>query len=101
MQYKKNQASVGMMIQRCHKWRQKRKQCLDNARTAGDIVDRERLLQSGEHYARIISNEQCKIDSSKTDSARDVKGKNPKQNIETSNEEEEDSDFPDFITNTK
>ena len=42
----RNQSSVGMMIQRCHKWRQKRKQYMDQARIATDEIERERLLQA-------------------------------------------------------
>ena len=59
---KKNQTSVGMMIQRCHKWRQKRKQYMDQARQTADEIERERLLQLAEHYGRIVNEEQSKID---------------------------------------
>ena len=55
MQYKKNQMSVGLMIQRCHRWRQKRKQYLDAARQTPDEIERERLLQQAEHYGRIVN----------------------------------------------
>ena len=66
MQSKKNQTSnVGQMIQRCHKWRQKRKQYIDQARQTTDEVERERLLQAAEHYGRIVNAEQDKIDSSR------------------------------------
>jgi hypothetical protein len=57
MQNKKNQMSVGLMIQRCHKWRQKRKQYIDQARQNSDEIERERLLQMAEHYGRIVSSE--------------------------------------------
>lgn len=67
----RNQSSVGMMIQRCHKWRQKRKQFMDQARIATDEIERERLLQAAEHYGRIVNEEQSKIDST-----RDPKDKN-------------------------
>ncbi len=72
MQNKKNQSSVGMMIQRCHKWRQKRKQYMDLARQTADEIERERLMQAAEHYGRIVSTEQGKIDST-----RDPKDKTP------------------------
>ncbi len=72
MQNKKNQSSVGMMIQRCHKWRQKRKQYMDLARQTADEIERERLMQAAEHYGRIVSAEQGKIDST-----RDPKDKTP------------------------
>lgn len=96
MQNKKNGAPVGFMIQRCHKWRQKRKQYIDQARTVSDSVERERLLQLGEHYGRMISDEQGKIDSS-----RDVPAKNSQEIVENSNDEDDESDFPDFIANIK
>lgn len=100
---KKQQSNVGMMIQRCHKWRQKRKQYIDMARQTNDEVERERLLQAAEHYCRIVNEEQGKIDS-----MRDPKDKNPA--IEeaatdgaeaTDSNEEEDLGFPDFIQNLK
>ena len=72
MQNKKNQTAIGMMIQRCHKWRQKRKQYMDQARQATDEIERERLLQAAEHYGRIVNEEQSKIDST-----RDPKDKTP------------------------
>ncbi|MFQ6739494.1 MAG: hypothetical protein ACLRFJ_02410 [Alphaproteobacteria bacterium] len=98
---KKQQSNVGMMIQRCHKWRQKRKQYIDMARQTNDEVERERLLQAAEHYCRIVNEEQGKIDS-----MRDPKDKTPA--IEetatdgaeaTDSNEEEDLGFPDFIQN--
>ena len=55
--------SVGLMVQRCHRWRQKRKQFLDQARTITDDVERERVLQMAEHYGRIVNDEQSKIDN--------------------------------------
>ena len=98
MQNKKNQTSVGMMIQRCHKWRQKRKQYMDQARQASDEIERERLLQAAEHYGRIVNEEQSKIDST-----RDPKDKTPvdipneSESSETTDEEE--NPFPEFLTN--
>lgn len=98
MQNKKNQTTVGMMIQRCHKWRQKRKQYMDQARQATDEIERERLLQAAEHYGRIVNEEQGKIDST-----RDPKDKTPAETpaVEESTDtaEEEENPFPEFLTN--
>lgn len=98
MQNKKNQTSVGMMIQRCHKWRQKRKQYIDQARQCTDEIERERLLQAAEHYGRIVSAEQGKIDST-----RDPKDKTstPVENPDTTDSNDEDEALPEFITNLK
>ncbi len=99
MQNKKNQSSVGMMIQRCHKWRQKRKQYMDQARQTSDVIERERLLQAAEHYGRIVSAEQGKIDS--TRDVKDAKESKPAAPTpeEVASVEEEEAAFPDFITN--
>ena len=100
MQNKKNQTAVGMMIQRCHKWRQKRKQYMDQARQATDEIERERLLQAAEHYGRIVNEEQSKIDST-----RDPKDKTPVDVASESGtttdttDEEEENPFPEFLTN--
>ena len=102
MSSKKNQTSVGQMIQRCHKWRQKRKQYIDLARQTSDEVERERLLQTAEHYGRIVNEEQGKIDTQ-----RDPKDKTPvPEEITESGEQNDSGDdeeigFPDFITNLK
>lgn len=102
MQNKKNQTSVGQMIQRCHKWRQKRKQLIDLARQTTDEIERERLLQTAEHYGRIVNEEQVKIDSQ-----RDPKDKNTsveeitESGETTENAEDEEIGFPDFIANLK
>jgi len=101
MPSKKNQTSVGQMIQRCHKWRQKRKQYIDQARQTSDEIERERLLQAAEHYGRIVNEEQIKIDSQ-----RDPKDKTPiveetAATSENNDTEEEDLGFPDFISNLK
>ena len=104
MSNKKNQTSVGQMIQRCHKWRQKRKQYIDQARQTSDEIERERLLQAAEHYGRIVNEEQIKIDSQ-----RDPKDKSAAQEIAEATENAENNDsgedeeigFPDFITNLK
>lgn len=95
MQNKKNQSSVGMMIQRCHKWRQKRKQYLDQARQTSDEIERERLLQAAEHYGRIVAAEQGKIDSTRTPAdkvaASDIASE------DTGTADDEDMALPDFI----
>ncbi|MCQ2568137.1 MAG: hypothetical protein MJ163_00870 [Alphaproteobacteria bacterium] len=105
MANKKNQTPVGQMIQRCHKWRQKRKQFIDQARQTSDEIERERLLQAAEHYCRIANEEQIKIDS-----MRDPKDKNATvEEMAEDNEnsagndsgEEDEIGFPDFITNLK
>lgn len=105
MQNKKNQAgAVGQMIQRCHKWRQKRKQYIDQARQTSDEIERERLLQTAEHYGRIVNEEQIKIDSQ-----RDPKDKTSNEEISANNENSDANDsndddeigFPDFIANLK
>ncbi len=106
MQNKKNQSNVTQMIQRCHKWRQKRKQLIDQARQISDEIERERVLQTAEHYGRIVNSEQIKIDS-----MRDPKDKNTTPEVvadtnetndtsETSETTDDDEvSFPDFITN--
>lgn len=97
MQNKKNQSAVGQMIQRCHKWRQKRKQYIDQARQTTDEIERERLLQTAEHYGRIVNAEQGKIDSS-----RDPKDKAKAVEEEViESEDAEENSFPDFITDLK
>ena len=103
MQNKKNQSNVGQMIQRCHKWRQKRKQYMDLARQTTDEIERERLLQTAEHYGRIVNEEQIKIDSQ-----RDPKDKAVTEIVEsaenaetTDTNDEEEIGFPDFIANLK
>ncbi len=102
MPSKKNQTSVGQMIQRCHKWRQKRKQYIDQARQTSDEIERERLLQTAEHYGRMVNEEQVKIDS-----LRDPKDKTPVTEETQDSAEQNDSGdddemgFPDFIANLK
>ena len=102
MQSKKNQSNVGQMIQRCHKWRQKRKQYIDQARQTPDEIERERLLQAAEHYGRMVNAEQGKIDSSR-DSKEKAAAEKAIAEAEANNtadkEDEEESPFPDFITN--
>ena len=102
MQNKKNQSNVGQMIQRCHKWRQKRKQYIDMARQTADEIERERLLQTAEHYGRMVNSEQGKIDSSR-DSKEKAAAEKAIAEAEANNtadkDDEEESPFPDFITN--
>lgn len=100
MQNKKNQSGVGQMIQRCHKWRQKRKQYIDQARQTSDEIERERLLQAAEHYGRIVNAEQGKIDSTRDPKDKAAAEAEAAQEAADSNDEEENS-FPDFITNLK
>jgi len=97
MQYKKNQMSVGLMIQRCHRWRQKRKQYLDQARQTPDEIERERLLQMAEHYGRIVSDEQGKIDS--TRDPREKSSNMPE--YDDKDDDDDDGGFPDFMTQIK
>jgi len=92
MQYKKNQMSVGLMIQRCHRWRQKRKQYLDAARQTADEIERERLLQQAEHYGRIVNEEQGKIDTTRGPGAKDERTPPEEEKYE-----EDDESFPDFL----
>ena len=99
MATKKNQTPVGQMIQRCHKWRQKRKQYIDQARQTSDEIERERLLQAAEHYCRIANEEQIKIDSQRDPKDKTVIPELPPESTDSS--EEEEIGFPDFITNLK
>ncbi|MBR2412562.1 MAG: hypothetical protein IKB10_02765 [Alphaproteobacteria bacterium] len=102
MQNKKNQSNVGQMIQRCHKWRQKRKQYIDQARQTSDEIERERLLQAAEHYGRIVNAEQGKIDSTRDPKDKSASEQTPESVGDTSeNSDDEDSELPDFITNLK
>lgn len=98
MQNKKNQSNVGQMIQRCHKWRQKRKQYIDQARQTADEIERERLLQTAEHYGRMVNTEQGKIDSTRDPKEKVAVAEEQVTEAAESNDEEE-SPFPDFITN--
>ena len=105
MQNKKNQTSVGQMIQRCHKWRQKRKQYIDLARQTSDEVERERLLQTAEHYGRIVNEEQVKIDSQRDPKDKTTTVEETPENVENTESadvnDDEEIGFPDFITNLK
>ena len=105
MQNKKNQTPVGQMIQRCHKWRQKRKQYTDQARQTNDEIERERLLQYAEHYCRIANEEQMKIDSQRDPKDKTVVTEEIAETTENTEPndsgEDEEIGFPDFITNLK
>lgn len=97
MQNRKNQTSVGLMIQRCHKWRQRRKQHMDQARSASDTIERERFLQMAEHYGRIVSYEQGKINST-----RDPKDKLPVvEDTSKDNDGGAEIAFADFVPKLK
>ena len=93
------------MIQRCHKWRMKRKQYMDQARLSTDEIERERLLQSAEHYGRIVNEEQAKIDSSRDprdktqipDIAPAMESGAQPENSESQDNDEEQN-FPMFLT---
>lgn len=82
----------------------KRKQYLDQARTATDEIERERLLQTAEHYGRIVNEEQSKIDST-----RDPHDKTPAPEVNATtensengenaeNNEDDEPAFPMFLT---
>ena len=101
MPSKKNQTSVGQMIQRCHKWRQKRKQYIDQARQTSDEIERERLLQAAEHYGRIVNEEQIKIDSQRDPKDKSQAPDETVQNTDTNDGDDEEIGFPDFIANLK
>jgi hypothetical protein len=90
----KKQMSVGLMIQRCHRLRQKRKQYMDQARQTPDEVERERLLQMAEHYGRVVNDEQSRIDTS-----RDPRDKCTMSSESAEDKlDEEENGFPDFIS---
>jgi len=89
----KKQMSVGLMIQRCHRWRQKRKQYMDQARQTPDEIERERILQMAEHYGRIVSEEQSKIDTSRDPRDKSFAREEPDEKLD-----DEDGGFPDFIS---
>jgi len=102
MQKQKISSTMNQMIQRCHKWRQKRKQLIDLARQQTDEIERERLLQAAEHYGRIVAETQLQIDSQRdpkdtTESAVNVVSET--ENIEST--DEEDTELPEFITDLK
>ena len=101
MPAKRNQSSsIGQMIQRCHRWRQRRKQYMDQARQCQDEIERERLMQAAEHYGRIVNAEQERIDNIRDPRERAAAAAAVREATE-SKDEEEDVPFPDFITNLK
>ena len=109
MQNKKNQSSVGLMIQRCHKWRLRRKQLIDQARTTNDEIERERLLQAAEHCVRMTNTEQEKIDSIRdskekaaavAEAEAEISAEEKNENGDNAkSDNDEEMGFPDFITN--
>lgn len=101
MQNKKNQSSVGMMIQRCHKWRQKRKQYMDQARQTSDEIERERLMQAAEHYGRIVAAEQGKIDSTRGPNDKSVSTAIANPDVTSDDNTDDDDSFADFVTSLK
>ena len=107
MPNKKNQSSVGLMIQRCHKWRQKRKQYMDQARQTTDEIERERLMQAAEHYGRIVNAEQGKIDSTRApgDKTPQTDTVDTTDSVDIDNtdatSDDDESALPDFITDMK
>lgn len=92
------------MIQRCHKWRQKRKQYMDQARQTTDEIERERLMQAAEHYGRIVNAEQGKIDSTRAPGDKAVPSDAPDATDATdidATSDDDESALPDFITDMK
>ena len=81
---------------------------MDQARLATDEIERERLLQSAEHYGRIVNEEQAKIDSSRAPGDKTpipdvpVATENGTQSESPENSENTDTDeeqvFPTFLT---
>ena len=67
---------------------------MDQARQTTDEIERERLLQTAEHYGRIVAAEQGKIDSTRAPGT-------PAPAIEETTTDEEETPFPDFITDIK
>jgi len=107
MQNKKNQSNVGLMIQRCHKWRMRRKQFIDQARNTPDEIERERLLQSAEHCVRMTNAEQEKIDSLRDTKEKaaavaaaeaEVAAEEKNGSADSKTDNDDEMGFPDFIT---
>ncbi len=102
----RNQSPVMVMIQRCHKWRMKRKQYMDQARIATDEIERERLLQAAEHYGRIVNEEQAKIDSTRdprdktpiTDITPSTEAQSENQENPENTDNDDEQNFPMFLT---
>lgn len=75
---------------------------MDLARQTADEVERERLMQTAEHYGRIVNAEQGKIDSTRDPKDKTSIVEEQTDAVETiDSSEEEDMTFPDFITNEK
>ncbi len=107
MQNKKNQSNVGLMIQRCHKWRMRRKQFIDQARNTPDEIERERLLQAAEHCVRMTNAEQEKIDSIRDTKEKaaavaaaeaEVAAEEKAGDTDSKTDNDDEMGFPDFIT---
>ncbi|MCL2629887.1 MAG: DUF4167 domain-containing protein [Alphaproteobacteria bacterium] len=96
-----NGGNIGLMIQRCHKWRQHRKKYLDLARGANDKIERERLFQMAEHYGRMINDEQGKIDVSRGDNSKELESLRREVASDAANEDEDMPSgtdmFPSFL----
>ena len=95
MQYRKNQMSMGLMVQRCHRWRQRRKQYIDQARATPDEIERERLLQMAEHFGRVVNDEQTRIDSKRDANGNGNGGASSQDRMDDIDDEE----FQDFKNN--
>lgn len=72
---------------------------MDLARQALDEVERERLMQTAEHYGRIVNIEQEKIDSCRDSKEKVQQIEEMPESSELDNEES--PPFPDFIANLK
>jgi len=79
-------------VQRCHRWRQKRKQYIDQARATPDEIERERLLQMAEHYGRVVNDEQSKIDLKRDPDGRNANGNGNGDSMS----DMDDDEFQDF-----
>ncbi len=90
---KQKNGQMGSMIQRCHKWRQNRKKYLDMARITTDEIERERLFQMAEHYGRMVSNEQERIDNVRDEKTKKELETELAQDL-TETEESESDDIP-------
>ncbi|MDR2685175.1 MAG: hypothetical protein LBB23_00175 [Rickettsiales bacterium] len=97
-----NGNNVGLMIQRCHKWRQNRKKYLDTARTTTDKIERERLFQMAEHYGRMVNEEQTKIDNLRGVDSKELENLRREAQADIADEEpalDDQAIFSDFMPN--
>ena len=85
--------SMGLMVQRCHRWRQKRKQYIDQARATPDEIERERLLQMAEHYGRVVNDEQSKIDMKRDPNGQGGNGNGTGADVASDMDDDEFQDF--------